>query len=527
MINFTGSAKFKSEVVDFTTIVGGELEGVSAWLGMTERGEVGVPKLVGSWNEYQAEFGGIITENNFPLYCRLALDLGAKLLITRIAHYTDITDATTLVGIKATNTLTVGLNSTVFTAKNIGAWGNEATVTVVAAANGIPNTVDITESLAGFPQLSNTIYNAATAPTSLQKLDYNSRLRLVSIGTITGLIPVGAVTLASGTPTLANMASSLVEADYIGDAGSVTGIRALDEYSEFKYTCIPTLASGTIDDALSAYAILRFDHFAIHRTPIGLAGTNTVAYRMKTGAYSGLGSMIDSWQDWLFTGGWKVSHPSVQAVRPNQNGVTIEVPEVVALAAILTNKDIKNPDWFSFSGDKRGKVKNSIGVVYNFGVPARGTEFDNIVNYGVNALINTKAGGVQFWGNKTLYRTPSLLQKTEVAEVVMFFLRSVPPVIRPEFFDPNDIDTWKNVYRAVKKLGDYAKANRGVWDYLYEGDQDITKVEEAVVNAGSIDTGAYYFNLWLKPKVSMIWVGMKIGVTNSNVSFALLDGQPE
>lgn len=75
-------------------------KGRSIMMGVTEMGPVGDPsKIITSWANFQKIFGDLFGASDFPLLCKRALDNGAALRIIRVAHYTTITNASTLTAI--------------------------------------------------------------------------------------------------------------------------------------------------------------------------------------------------------------------------------------------------------------------------------------------------------------------------------------------------------------------------------------------------------------------------------------------
>lgn len=128
-MNPTGIARTELSITDLSVIVNSGLKGIHGWTGVTERGPIGKPILVGSWLEYTRYFGGLLDGNDFPLLCKRALEAGAKLKINRAVHYTDVEDKTSYDAVTASVTLGT---TVVFKANNAEKWGNGLTLQIVA-----------------------------------------------------------------------------------------------------------------------------------------------------------------------------------------------------------------------------------------------------------------------------------------------------------------------------------------------------------------------------------------------------------
>ena len=503
----SGRARSESEIVDLSILLATGFTGVSAVIGETERGEHGKSVLIGSWSDYRRYFGELserwATPNTgmFPLLCKRALEAGARLLITRAGHYATITDKTTLAGTKPT--ITVG--TIVITGKSVGNY--VATYAFTAAASRLAGKFDLTESIANYPELTHTIKDIAAIITADDALTLNSKLFVSNLaaGTISG---AASGSLAGGSETL----GSIAEADYIGDASAGTGIHVFDNDTNFDYICVPHKASSTLDTAVSAYADARQDCQSMHRTAVGVDGSTATTYRDATS--------IDTWRSRMFTGGLIITHPVTS--------LETEIPEIGDVLGVLARKDNKTKKWFAAAGQKRGRIKNALGVVFNFGTAGRSAQADSIDIAGINQVIKHPTFGVVVWGNSTLQKNDTLLKHANVADLIMFVQKTTKPCIDTELFDPNDMDTWKNIYRGVKQVMDAVQNGRGCWRWLYQGDQDAETVADCLINApANIDLGQYIFNLWVAPKVGMKYVGMKVVVTNSGVKFEELAGQPD
>ncbi len=622
-----GKARTEIEFLNFSQLIGTGIKGISAVLGVTERGAIGKSVLVSNWLQYQENFGGLQDENLFPLIARRSLESGGRLRVSPIGHYLDINDATTLMGsasavtvtealqveVLATGTITIATvptvgatvtaranNITIGTyvvqgaddadavaaglaadiAANTGGTGytgaaaaavvtvtapvgsgsslnarlvvsyasdgsGEITVTNLAggipasdtinltaeassigdwsdgklwfsiapAANGLVDTFDISIGLDGYPTLGVTIPNVNKIPTANEWRVINARQRLIEFdaSTFTGeLRELPRTNLTGGTKD----DTQITVFDYIGAQISSTGLYSLDTDKDFVKLAAPAIAIPQFDAALSAYVTMRQDCLGVTRTPIGLDANGVIDYREGQGAWSH--EAIDNWRMLMFTGGLEVNHPEEE--------FSLQIPELGDVLGRMGAKDNQYAEWFTFGGQKRGRIPNSLGVVYDLGSPARETDASRVSIHGVNAVINHATFGTVIWDNVTMSKSNSLFKFANVAELLIYLYRAIKPVTEEELFDPNDIELWKQIYRRVRVVMEFVQASRAIWRYRYEGDQDIERVEDAVVNdPNQIDQGQIIFNLFFAPKVGAKFIGMRGIVTGSGVDFDSID----
>lgn len=509
----TGRARLEQEVSDMSVLIGTGIKGINAVLGITERGKIGKSVLIGSWNEYVRHFGGLLPSNVslFPLYCRRVLERGGKIRVARVGHYTDITDRTTLVGTAAKVDIAgAGEDDpkVTFNANSVGTWGNGLKVTVVAAKNGAEDQFDITVDLAGYPDLTQTVVNLNKVLTETDIATFNQQNLLVVLGSVGATLVVGSYNLNGGAFDTA----MITDIDYIGDPIAGNGIHTFDNDTDFVKIAVPEKAVPSIDDKLVAYAELRGDCRAALRTPMGISGLTAIEYRDRTGLFEDAGQPINSWYADMFFAGQYVNHPTT--------GAETHIHTIGDVLGAMSVRDSKQKEWISTAGAQRGVIKNTLGVDYNLGSAARATEFDQVSNRGINAVIDDKDFGTVIWDNVTLWKGNTLLKHSNVADLMIYLNRTIAPLAKSELFNPNDVETWKAIHRKVRPVLEEIKEQRGIWDYLYQGDQLIDDVKDAEINTpNNIDAGQYVFHLYIKPKVAMKYIGVKVIVANSGVSF--------
>lgn len=104
----SGVPKVVASVVDKSLVFNRDTTSIICLMGPTARGVVGKPVYIRNRNEFIRELGGRIVGSEFVLYCLRILDAGGKLWVSRVGHYTDATDRTTLEGTKAKAKITDG-----------------------------------------------------------------------------------------------------------------------------------------------------------------------------------------------------------------------------------------------------------------------------------------------------------------------------------------------------------------------------------------------------------------------------------
>lgn len=521
MIQASGRARVEQNVVDLSVLINTGLKGIHAVTGVTERGPIGKSIVVGTWFEYKKHFGGYTDNSIFPIICKRALDAGVQLRVARAVHFTTVTDASTADGAVASAIVTpvdVGATGVTFSAANLGVWGNDVTVKIVDSADGVTGEFDIRIELTGDATQNVVVRNVPATLTAADVVKFNKASHLVSLSESQAgnVIKVVDLPLTGGTDS-----GAVIAVDIIGDSVAGNGIHAFDDETDFFRISVPEFALPEIDAALIQYVETRKDCRAILRTPLGISGNTAIEYRDGSGAYTHAGH--NSWYASMVFGGLRVTHPVT--------GAEITIPAIADVMGNYAQKDQTNYEWFSAAGPKRGLIKNALGVDYNLGSPVRATEADRIDTFGINPVIKHPKYGLVYWGNSTLQKEKTHLSHDNIADLMVFLNRTVGPLAASELFDPNDVATWGAIYRKVRPLLELIKNQRGLYDYIYQGDQFIDSIDQlgpsSVNTPEAVDTGAYSFIVWAKPKPALKYIGIRYTLTNSGVSFEGVTGQPQ
>lgn len=229
----TGRPRTEFTLTDASSFGNTSLVGATLVAGETERGKFNTPLLCKNWSDFQTNFGGLsgnwnVDKNvDFPTYAKQVLDYGVPLVVSRIEHYSDITDNTS--GTSTFSTATVA--GIVFTALEAGDFAGS--VTISDAISGTADLFDISVVVDGFDRKSATVRDIPKVITSVEIAKIEAALDIVTAA-------AGTINMDSGvttTPVLSNSASAAFDT-----FTETTGTYALD-------------ANSVISEAFSASTI--------------------------------------------------------------------------------------------------------------------------------------------------------------------------------------------------------------------------------------------------------------------------------
>ncbi len=430
---------------------------------------------------------------------------------------TDIVVAEVIADITVDGNVDYSENFAVYEADAVGVGYNGITITTAEAESGNANQLDIVIAVPGFTELDETTRDQPNTPTTVQITQFGQGSKQLELLSVEGEIPVGVGTLAGGVQVIGD----IVTADRVGDANAKTGNFSFNDTSEGVRICNPTQADPVLDVATVAYAVSR-NIKAFIRTPLGLNEASVIDYRDGTGIYSH--AAFDAYHAELWTGGEKINNADT-------DNIELEIPCLGDALGKAAKRDAI-AEWFSYSGSKRGIVADGQGVVQNFGAASLSDAFANITDKGVNAIIEHETYGTVFWGNRTTQKARTLLQASNVADLVLALRRLLNPLFETGMFDPGDPDLWKELFNKISPALDEVNNQRGIrggegegWIYL--GDQNVDSVDDVVINTPEgLDLGEYVTKIFIKPIRATEFIGVKLVITNSGADFSIIEEQP-
>ena len=518
----TPQVKFRVE--DFTATVGTPTDGVSFVLGKAIRGRINTPDLVfNSWPAFLKEHGGI-EDGNSAAYVKRLLESGGSMRFCNLAHYTDIDDAADIDGFKAYHvsmfTTTLGKELFNIGAKYPGKDYNNIRVTTLKASNGLATHFNLLVTHVLESNLTE-LYTNLSIPVKttsgeevntgyLRQIELNSKLVRPVYGNLLngGIESNGYLVPKFETMALGGGSDSVTpinSVDMIGSSASATGLYAFDEYEDSLqiFYLLPAIPS-TVHVAANAYAANRDD---LQYWLFLSAESKTKEAMIVERALLNINDKHTN----IFTGYIKVTHP--------KTGIVVEQHALADIAGLAAQSDTNYGTHFSFSGNKRGILKNVLGVAFNFGTAGRFNELNELAQNQINTVIN-RDSQIKLWGSCTSLKEDTQERFINVVRATMSIKKSLRPILEDYLEEPNDMSSWKLMYYQVKPYLDELVTKRALFSYRWEGDQNANSLQDLVTNdPADITNGKYKVRLFLSFIASMQEIEVTLTLVPGNLTF--------
>ena len=184
-------------------------------------------------------------------------------------------------------------------------------------------------------------------------------------------------------------------------------------------------------------------------------------------------------------------------------------PSGVVLAAFAYNDRVGQP-WFAAAGLNRGMLNTVIDLEVTLDEGKRDALYGNGNN--VNALVNYKQQGFTIWGNKTLQRKSSALDRINVRRLMNMVRKAIAATSAYLIFEQNDSLTWGQWKNQVDPYLESIKRSRGLDDYM-------TKMDEETVTPYYRDRNQMPGKVWISPTRTAEFIPIDFILTNSGAQF--------
>jgi len=191
------------------------------------------------------------------------------------------------------------------------------------------------------------------------------------------------------------------------------------------------------------------------------------------------------------------------------NQVDVWVPPSGSVLATIARSDSLSAPWYAPAGASRGQVPNVKDVFQ------RPTLAERDLLYGwrnaVNPIVQFRdIDGFVAWGQKTLQRTPTALDRINVRRMMFVAEKRIRADSRRLLFDPHDDIFHSKFITIASRVLDTIRSGRGLTDYRIQADWDINTPDR-------VDRNEFWARIGIQPTkaVEFIFIEFSIHRTGS------------
>lgn len=181
-------------------------------------------------------------------------------------------------------------------------------------------------------------------------------------------------------------------------------------------------------------------------------------------------------------------------------------PEGLVLAQIAYNDRVGQP-WFAPAGLNRGLMSRPIAVEYSATKGERDTIYGN--RNIVNPIINYMGSGIVIWGQKTMQRKATALDRVNVRRLMNYLKKIISASTSYYVFEPNDQYSWNKWIDMVEPKLENVKSLRGIYEYKVQMNPTTSEIENNTMPG----------TIWIKPTKTAEFIPLSFMIAPYGASF--------
>lgn len=491
MSNNMLSAGVYENIIDESFIVDGTTPMSAGVVISADRGPIG-PNVIRSANEFAAQYG-LPSRDNPSMYAAMRfLRHGQFLTVSRLGL-----DAVTATGALVDSAS--GDPHLEVEAANPGAWGNAisvqfADVIGVDSADGVFAVIVLEngEQVERFEVSRDPDARDGFGVNIFIEEMINGRSRYIRVQdnpTITADYDKSASITLSGGANASVAPTSTDIADAWEEFKNEEAIQA-------KLLINAGFTADAVQIKMIEVAEYRADCRAILDVPQNTAESvsDMIAWRTALGPSGGLG--ISSNRAAMY-GGWLRIHDSY-------SNREITIPPSGDVAAVIARIFRDNNPWDAPAGTRRG-VLNALGTSKRFTQEER----DDLYIHGINPVTSIGGNNAVVWGQKTLQREKSALDRLGVVNNVLWITERLKSSLHPYVFEANTQFVRDNVNYILTQFLEGVQTRGGL--YAFRVDTETANTPDV------IDNNQFIVNVWIQPVRHMEFIRLNVTVTPTGI----------
>lgn len=251
----------------------------------------------------------------------------------------------------------------------------------------------------------------------------------------------------------------------IGNATAGTGLYTFSEPEQVDVDLVATpgrSSTAVVRALIDLCETYRQDALAIIDPPFGLTVNEIIDWQ------NGVHPLNNTRLDTDFAA---LYYPWVE-MTDTFNNIAVWVPPSGSVLAAICQSDAVSGPWYAPAGLTRGVVPNINNVF------SRPTLAERDLMYGNNNAINPiitypDITGFVIWGQKTLQRTPTALDRVNVRRMLFYVEKSIKSIAKQYLFEPNNAATRSAFITACSQVLTRLVSNNGAQDFVIKCDEEL------------------------------------------------------
>jgi len=363
------------------------------------------------------------------------------------------------------------------------------------------STENIVEFDGNYPNASRYIRVASVTTPNVDSIDnngnfksaqYSGSLPLVGSGSYGGSFDGG--TIDTNQPKLMNETITNSNVQGFSPSDYAEAFQLLSNKDEYQYNILMapgiTLGSSVADDLISTVEG-RGDAIAILDTT-----TYGQSIAAATQAAAGQSSNYAA-----------TYYPWVQLFSSNLNK-TVWCPPSTVIGGVLAFNDQVGAEWFAPAGLNRGGIPAVVRAERRL----QQTDRDTLYSANVNPLATFPGTGVCVWGQKTLQRKPTALDRVNVRRLLIALKEFIGGVSRNLVFEQNTAVTRNRFLNQVNPYLDTVVQRQGLYAYR-------VIMDETNNTADVIDRNQLVGQIYIQPTKTAEFIILNFNLTPTGAEF--------
>jgi len=298
--------------------------------------------------------------------------------------------------------------------------------------------------------------------------------------------------------------SSEIDRAIIGNPSLATGLFGFQNPEEYDINLliIPGVSSGAVIGQGLQLCESRGDMLFIIDPPFGLRPQQVVDWHNGI-LTSDLTSAINSSYGALY---W-----SWVKIFDQFSGQNIYIPPSGHVAAVYSRTARDTEQWYAPAGLTRGRLLTVLDLEFT------STQSERDLLYGsgnaVNPIAKFTQDGIVVFGQRTLQRKASALDRVNVRMLLIFLKKSLTRLLRNYLFEPNDSILRAQVVDAVNPFLSDVQARRGMTGFKVVCDETNNTPER-------IDRNELWVSVFIKPTRAVEFIVLNLVILRTEQSFS-------